>query len=59
MSILAVIAVSLAVGTWLGIRWAEASHRIDRSLNEVLMSLPVDDWDDLEAADRDRWRWGR
>jgi hypothetical protein len=36
MSLLAFIAVSLAVGTWLGIRWAEAGHKIDNILETVL-----------------------
>lgn len=52
MTILAVIAVSLAVGAWVGIRMAEANQQIERSINDVLMSMPVQDWDDLPAERR-------
>jgi hypothetical protein len=61
---IAVIAVALAAGTWFGIRWAEAKHRIDQTLQQVVMSTPLDEWDKAkwdtelhEALDRDRWRW--
>lgn len=40
MSILAVIAVALAAGTWFGIRWAEAQHRIDDMVATV-MTTPL------------------
>ena len=65
MSTVAIVAVALAVGTWLGIRWNEAKHRIDQTLQQVVMSTPLEeDWDKAkwdtelhEALDRDRWRW--
>lgn len=40
MTILAIIAVTLALGTWAAIRWAEESARLDRTIAEVLMSIP-------------------
>jgi hypothetical protein len=60
MTTIAVIAVSLAVGTWFGIRWNEAKHRLDQTLQQVIMTTPLQEqWDAelLEALKRDRWRW--
>ena len=60
MTTLAIIAVSLAVGTWWGIRWAEAKQRIEQTLQQVIMSTPIDDRmtaELMEAIERDRWRW--
>jgi hypothetical protein len=63
MTTIAAIAVALAAGTWFGIRWNEAKHRIDQMLQEVVMST-LEEWDKAkwdtelhEALDRDRWRW--
>jgi hypothetical protein len=59
MSTIAAIAVALAVGTWFGIRWNEAKHQLDQTLQQVVMSTPLD-WDKTQiqgAWDRDRWRW--
>lgn len=42
---LAISALCLAVGGYLGIRFAEESARIDATLAEVLLDLPVRDWD--------------
>ena len=54
MTTLAIIAVSLAVGTWWGIRWAEASRRMDDLITTVLTTpLEVDP----HKVDQDRWRW--
>ena len=44
MTILAIVAASLAIGTWLGIRIADASQRIDRDLATYLLSIPADEW---------------
>jgi len=60
MTTLAIVAVALAVGTWFGIRWNEAKHRLDQTLQQVVMTTPLQEqWDAelLEALDRDRWRW--
>jgi hypothetical protein len=65
MNTIAVIAVALAVGTWFGIRWNESKHRLDQTLQQLVMSTPLqEDWDKdkwdtelHEALDRDRWRW--
>lgn len=57
MSILAVIAVSLAVGTWLGIRWAEASRQMDDLITTVLSTPLADTPPDPHLVDEDRWRW--
>jgi hypothetical protein len=60
MNTIAVIAVALAVGTWFGIRWNEAKHRLDQTLQQVVMTTPLQEqWDAelLEALERDRWRW--
>lgn len=45
MSVLALIAVMVAVGTWLGIRWAEASQKIETDLAAFLLSMPVEEWE--------------
>lgn len=42
MSILAILAATVAAGTWLGIRWAEESRRMDDLLATVL-STPLED----------------
>ena len=58
MTTVAIVAVALAVGTWFGIRWNEAKHRLDQTLQQVVMTTPlVEDAELLEALDRDRWRW--
>ena len=44
MTILATVAASLAIGTWLAIRIADASQRIDRDLATYLLSIPADEW---------------
>lgn len=43
MTILAIIAVSLAVGAWWGIRWSEASRQVN-DLTAYLVSIPADEW---------------
>lgn len=44
MNTIAVVAVSLATGTWLGIRWAEAGRQIDDIIATVLSTpLPKDE----------------
>lgn len=48
---IAVIAVGLAVGGYIGVRYAEAKHRLDTDLAEFLL-VP-------DELDGDRWRWGR
>lgn len=55
MTILAVFAVSLALGTWLGVRLADANHRLDDVVATIL-STPLPDPSasaahDLGAAD--------
>lgn len=50
MEILAVIAVSMAVGTYLGVRWAEAGQRIDDLILTVL-STPLPDTSAGDARD--------
>lgn len=55
MTTLAIIAVSLAVGTWWGIRWAEASRRMDDLITTVL-TTPLPEVDP-HTVDADRWRW--
>jgi hypothetical protein len=57
MTTIAIVAVALAVGTWFGIRWSEAKHRLDQTLQQFVMTTPLEDAELLEAIDRDRWRW--
>lgn len=40
MDLLAVIAVAVVIGTWLGVRWAEAGRQIDTVISTVL-STPL------------------
>ena len=42
MTILAIFAATLALGTWLGIRWAEESRRLT-DITTYLLSIPSDD----------------
>lgn len=51
----AIIAVSLAVGTWFGIRWAEARHQV----NDLLATVAATPLPNLDphTVDADRWRW--
>lgn len=44
MTILAILAATLTLGTWFGIRWAEESRRLD--LTTYLLSIPADEWGD-------------
>lgn len=44
MTVLAVAAATLALGTWLGIRWAEESRRLN-DLTTYLLSIPADEWE--------------
>jgi hypothetical protein len=53
MTVLAIIAVTLAIGTWIGFRWADASHRLETDLTAYLASIPADEW----RTDLDGWRW--
>ncbi len=46
MSILAFLAVMVTVGAWLGIRYAEASQKIETDLAAFLLSMPVEEWDE-------------
>ena len=46
MSILAVIAVTLAAGAWLGIRIADAKARIETDIAAYVLALPVAQWED-------------
>ena len=36
MTVVAIIVVTLALGTWLGIRWADASRQLDYVIETVL-----------------------
>ena len=44
MIAVAVFAVSLAVGAWIGIRHSEAKHRSDRDITTYLLTIPSDEW---------------
>ena len=47
MTVLAVFALSLCVGTWAGIRWAEETARLDL-VTYLMSTIPTDD----DEADR-------
>ena len=40
----AVFATFLALGGWLGIRYAEKSQQIDADIARFLMSIPDEEW---------------
>ena len=44
MTTLAVFAVSLSLGGWLGVRYSEAKHRINRDLTSYLLTIPNSEW---------------
>lgn len=50
MTTLAVFAASLAIGTWLGIRWAEAGRRVD-DLLETVLNTPLPQTSACAACD--------
>ncbi len=50
MTALATFAVALAVGTWLGIRWAEAGRRVD-DLLETVLNTPLPQTSACAACD--------
>jgi len=41
---LASIAVTLAVGGWAGIRYAQAAYELDADLTRYLVSIPASAW---------------
>jgi hypothetical protein len=43
VTIVAIISVLIATGTWAAIRWTEESKRLDRTIADVLMSIPPAD----------------
>lgn len=43
MTLIAVIAVSLAIGAWIGFRCAEANREIT-DITTYLASIPADEW---------------
>lgn len=45
MTTLALVAVAVAVGTWLGNRWAEASQQIERDLARFQLTMSVEKWE--------------
>lgn len=45
MTILAVLAVTVTIGAWLGIRAAEARQHIERDLTTYLLSIPAEEWE--------------
>lgn len=62
---LAVLALCLAVGVWVGHRLARESARMDRLLDEALRRADTD-WEDeapvrprLDDWDNDYWAWER
>lgn len=44
MTILAVFAVSLSLGGWLGVRYSEAKHRLSGDLTTYLLTIPNSEW---------------
>lgn len=50
MSALAVFAVTLAVGTWLGFRWADATRRVEDIL-ETVLNTPLPETSACAACD--------
>lgn len=44
MTLVAFMAVALAVGAWWGFRWAEETHRLN-DLTTYLLSIPADEWE--------------
>ena len=53
MTVLAVLAVTVTIGGWLGIRAAEATHRINRDLTAFLLTTcppaDIEDFDEWES----------
>lgn len=50
MTALAIFTVALAIGTWLGIRWAEAGAQLRAiDLATYLLSIPPTEWDDQHS----------
>lgn len=45
MTIIAVLAVTVTIGAWLGIRAADAHQRIERDLTAYLLSIPAEEWE--------------
>lgn len=43
------LACALCVGGWLGVRWSEATHTVNRSIAELVMSVDLDRAQDREA----------
>ena len=43
MTVVAIIAVALAVGAWAGIRWSEAT-RLETDISTYIASIPADEW---------------
>lgn len=50
MTTLAVFAATLALGTWLGIRWAETGRRVDNIL-ETVINTPLPQTSACAACD--------
>ena len=44
MTALAVLAVTVTIGGWLGIRAADAYQRVERDLAAYVLSLPLTEW---------------
>lgn len=42
LNILAFLGCTLAFGAWLGMRWADATHKVDHSIAELVMSVELD-----------------
>jgi hypothetical protein len=40
----AVFATFLALGAWLGVRYAEKSQQVDQDIARFLMSIPDEEW---------------
>lgn len=45
---IAVIAVVIVIGAWVGIRIADAKQVIERDLTTYLLSIPADEWQEDE-----------
>lgn len=45
MTALAVLAVTVTIGAWLGIRATEAKQRLERDLTTYLLSIPAEEWE--------------
>ena len=46
MTFLAIFVVFFVIGTWLAIRCAEASRRIESDITSYLLTIPADEWRD-------------